>query len=274
MSIENLNDAVKGSDTGNSENTEQTTATWIEGLNDEYKTNTSLNKFPDVNSLVKSYVEMEKLNGSRISIPSDDASDEDIAKFYNKLGRPEDKNYFDDKDKAAFKDILNDETVKSYQDIFHKHGLTKAQGKALVNEFVNSSKGNQEEYNKLLEQEMQENFDVLSKKYGDKIDEKIKLVEVAISKHGSEELSDLVEATNYHPALVDLLITLGSGNVSDNLVTGKTQQTITDKENAKKELKKLESDKDFMLQYNDRDNPANETAIKRMKELYELAYND
>lgn len=300
MTIENLTNAVEGSkapaeptttnetvdtkgDTTpepqaasekSSETNTDIKASWIETLNDDFKTNKSLNKFPDVNALAKSYIEMEKQNGSRISLLNENSTDEDKNSFYNRLGRPEDKSYFSDDEKASYlKTGSTDDSLKAYQEIFHKSGLTKSQGKSLLDEFSKHTQNGEENYKKQMEEERNSNFEVLTKTHGDKLDEKIKLVESALSNYGNAELNQLVEETNYNPALINLLMNIGSNVKSDKLVTGKTEISVNDKESAKKELKKLEIDKDFMLQYNDRDNAGNETAIKRMKELYELAYS-
>lgn len=294
MTIENLTSAVEGNkgtaeattenetvvtkDTSTNEPAKQADsdikASWVENLSDDFKGNKSLNKFPDVNALAKSYIEMEKQNGSRISLLNENSTDEDKNNFYNKLGRPDDKSYFSDDEKASYlKGGATDDSLKSYQDIFHKSGLSKSQGKLLLDEFSKHTQNGEENYKKQIEEERSNNFAVLTKTHGDKLDEKIKLVESALSSYGNEDLNKLVEETNYHPTLINLLMNVGSNVKSDGLVTGKTEISVNDKESAKKELKKLEVDKDFMLQYNDRDNAGNETAIKRMKELYELAYS-
>lgn len=58
---------------------------WRDGLNDEFKSAEQLKDYTDLNGLAKSHIELQKMIGGSIRVPSEDASDEDRQKFYEKL---------------------------------------------------------------------------------------------------------------------------------------------------------------------------------------------
>jgi hypothetical protein len=57
----------------------------LENLPEELRTNETLNNFNDVGALAKSYVEARSMLGNAIRIPSEDAGEEDRARFLEKL---------------------------------------------------------------------------------------------------------------------------------------------------------------------------------------------
>jgi len=59
---------------------------WLDGLTDEeLKGNEGLKKFENVDALAKSYINIESMQGNSLRIPSEEATVEDRAKFYNKI---------------------------------------------------------------------------------------------------------------------------------------------------------------------------------------------
>ena len=59
---------------------------WRDSLeNEELKGNESLKSFENIDGLAKAFVETKAMVGNSIRIPSEEASDEDRAAFYNKL---------------------------------------------------------------------------------------------------------------------------------------------------------------------------------------------
>jgi hypothetical protein len=111
----------------------------------------SLEKFKgkSVDDFVRSHIELEKFQGNSIRIPGEDASPEEYAKIYDRLGRPKDPDGYSiklpdnalDTEKEALGRIL----TKA-----HLHGLNDNQMKALYEEFNTIS----EEQNKALTDSM------------------------------------------------------------------------------------------------------------------------
>ena len=66
---------------------------WISALDEPLRESSSLAKFKDINTLAKSYLELEKSQTKSVSIPTEEAAEEEWDDFYNRLGRPNDKSY-------------------------------------------------------------------------------------------------------------------------------------------------------------------------------------
>jgi hypothetical protein len=66
---------------------------WHDRLPQDLKGNATLAKFKDQNEVYPAYIELERklseMGENSVTIPGEDASDEDWSRFYSKLGRPE-----------------------------------------------------------------------------------------------------------------------------------------------------------------------------------------
>lgn len=61
------------------------TPTWRDGLSDEYKDSPALKDFTDINGLVKSHIDTKAMVGKMVRIPGEDASQDDVKAFRDKL---------------------------------------------------------------------------------------------------------------------------------------------------------------------------------------------
>ena len=103
---------------------------WLETLGDLGK-DPSLQTFKDPASLAKSWVNAQKMIGAnKVVIPGEGATEEEVAAFYNKLGRPEAA------DKYEIKLAEGREMDKNFADGFkgaaHRLGLNQKQVQALA----------------------------------------------------------------------------------------------------------------------------------------------
>ena len=244
------------------ENTTSTT-NWTETLSEDIRTSESLGKFKDINGLAKSYLELERSMGNRVSIPSQDASDDDWRGFYSKAGLPEDGKYIPTS--ARNKD--NEEFLNHYEPTFHSLGLSKRQGENLIKKMIETSDNAQKQYKENLDKTRNEHLETINKKYGSNVEEKLKLVDAAIAKYGNQEILKVIDESNYNPHMIDMLVNVGSLLSGDALVTGNTKSTSLTKEDAIKEIARLESDKDFMTKY--RNKGQNDSAVKQLNDLAE-----
>lgn len=248
---------------------------WISKLPEDLRNHKSLSKFTDESALAKSYLELEKNLEKRIAVPNDDAGDEEWQKIYSKLGMPSDKKYLSDerKNQLINDKLADNDTLSYYEELFAKGGLTRKQSDKVMEQIISKSKENIKSTNEYYTKERERNFATFAEKYKDNAQEKLNILKATVANHGNDELTALIEETNYSPILIDLLLKLGEGAASDSLITGKSNNPVASAPAARKEIKRLESDDKFMLIYNDRDHAGNSEAISRMTELYDLAYN-
>ena len=241
---------------------------WLSGLPEELKGAPSLLKFKDIPTLARSYLEAEKALNGRVAIPKDDASEEEWAKFYSRLGLPEDKKYLDQRSPE------DEEHLQTYEEMFYNNGISKRQGAKLLDSMYKLSTDLQKKQQEEVDKSRESNVDWLKSNYGDLFDNKITTMQAALTKYGTRELAGLIEETGYSPALVDLLVRVGETLRSDSLVTGNQVTTINTAESAKLEIKKLESDREFMVKLRDKNHAAHSDAVKKLEELYKVAYDN
>ncbi|WP_425364643.1 hypothetical protein [Candidatus Tisiphia endosymbiont of Mystacides longicornis] len=240
---------------------------WLDNMPEEIRKSESLGKFKDVSSLAQSYLEAEKSLNQRVAVPKDDSSDEEWHKFYCWLGLPEDKKYTDKRSKE------DEEYLTRYEDMFYQSGLSKRQGEKLLNSLYGFSQDLQKQQQNAIEQTRHSHIDWLKNTYGNAFDNKMTVMQAALSKFGTKELAGLIEDSHYAPALVDLLVRVGETLKSDSLVTGKELPGINSREAALSEIDKLDSDPEFVVKLKTKDHTGHEQAVKRMQQLYKIAYD-
>lgn len=251
------------------ENTQTETgiSSWLEVLPEEMRKEPSLGKFKDIAALAQSYLEAEKSLGKRVAIPQPESSDDEWLKFYQKMGLPEDRKYTDQRNQE------DEEYLKAYEEMFYQNGLTKRQGERLLKSMYEYSGTLQKKQQEELEKAIGNNIDWLRNSYSDAFDSKMSLMQAALQKFGSKELAALVEESHYAPSLIDFLVKVGGTLQSDSLVTGSEKPAASDAATALKEIKRLESDSDFMIKLHGKNHPAHAEAVRQMEELYKIAYS-
>ena len=95
-----------------------------------------LGQFKDVNGALKTLVNQQRLLGKKadaVLIPKDDASPEEVAAFRAKLGVPETADKYSTKIEGLPEGMALDEaSVKQFNELAHKTGLTPAQAQEAV----------------------------------------------------------------------------------------------------------------------------------------------
>ena len=279
--LTNLSEAINNPDSSDAPNSGAGTGNtiksnnWLDSLPDDLKNNKSLSKFTGSDMLAKSYLELERNYNKRIAIPEDTASDDEWSKLYRRLGMPDDKKYISDERRQELlkSNIADDDTLNAYETLFANSGLTKRQSEKALTQIIENVQNSNKHYQEIKAKETADNMQKFSEKYGKNSTEKLNILKATMAKHGSDELVSLIEESNYAPVLIELLIKLGEVNKSDSLIAGSTPRVVTGKDNAKKEIKRLESDKEFMLKYLDKNHAGHDDAKEKMKALYEEAYD-
>lgn len=134
---------------------------WRDALPSELQESASLKDVKDIGSLAQQFVDLQSHLGNSIRVPSEHASQEDRAKFYEKLqkhapdllprpdrndtdamdafyasmGRPEEASGYE---KPEIPEGVNvpDERIQAFQEIAHKHGLNAEQFKGVLGEVL------------------------------------------------------------------------------------------------------------------------------------------
>jgi len=94
-------------------------------------------KFTSIGALAKSYRNLEQMlaRQDRIAVPAEGASEEEVAAFYAKLGRPESPEGYElavPEELKEFEALRSEEEVKAFQKVAHEAGLTPKQAQAVA----------------------------------------------------------------------------------------------------------------------------------------------
>ena len=109
---------------------------WKMQLSDDLKANRNLDKFDGYTSLARSYLELEGKMGNMISVPGEEASDEERAAFYGKIGRPETADKYDLSLKDGIPEYLKNSLAgseESFRKRLHKSGVPQSAAAEIYN---------------------------------------------------------------------------------------------------------------------------------------------
>lgn len=113
---------------------------WVpEDYREEFRNDSTLNIFTSQDAFIKAVLADRKDNGVAVKIPSENATEEDWGKFYDKLGRPASSN-----DYGLSKDIpegldFNEEFYNEFTKEIYTAGLSKKQATQIYNWYNNKS---------------------------------------------------------------------------------------------------------------------------------------
>lgn len=185
--MENLNEPDVEATSDNSslpqnEPANNTSQSFLEGFSEDDKKYIGDKGWKASSDILKSYRELEKSYGTKISIPKDEDT-EGWNKLYTRLGRPESADKYE---------IEADEGIKAEaQKAFFDAGLSLKQSKDLTDWFNKTSKAQKEALDKALEEQSKKERDEVVAEWGDNAQKNSELL-----KRGAKLLSE--EEDDWH----------------------------------------------------------------------------
>jgi hypothetical protein len=201
----------------------QTTSTdWRDGLADDVKETVS--RFKTEPDLAQGYHELLKLDSVKVKIPDENASDEDRAKFYTKLGRPETPEAYQVKRPELPDGMPYDEKLEGHiKHAAHQAGLNQAQVSHLSKVYNDYQV---EQWNAVLEENEKLNTqrtEKLKQDWGeDKYRENVELAKRAFGEIAPQVLKDLMTADDIEadPILLEMYSTIWRKTLDSPLIKG------------------------------------------------------
>jgi hypothetical protein len=165
-------------------------------------------KFKSVPALAKSYETLERLNGNpnKVTLPGENATEEERRAFFTALGVPEKpEGYAIERPKDLDEKLWDEERNKGFLALAHKHGITPAAAKALVEFEAANTKAALEKAETEAKAATAGLVAGLKKEWGAAYDEKRQAAAVVFDKLGGAELFGKDTVIDNHPAFVRLL---------------------------------------------------------------------
>lgn len=230
----------------------------------------------DPASAIESYRNLESKFGAdragrTVVLPGENASDDERAEFYNRLGRPETA----DKYEISVPEGMGDEYAGWAREQFHKLGLTAAQAKALTdanNEYVAAAKQKQAEAETA---KAQQELEALKGEWGAAFESKIEAGKKAVKAFGLDEtVLEGLESRTGAAGLLKFMAEVGAklgedSYVDDGTPAGGGPMTPAQAQAA---LQALNSDKEFQEAWLSRTHPKHAEALARKSRLVEMAF--
>lgn len=258
----------------------------------------SVEKFKNVDDLAKSYVNLEKMMGDSVRVPTSDATpdtknaffdkikgldevlikprtQEGMDEFYNKLGRPEKASGYDH-GASIPSELINDPAtvteLSQFQDRAHALGLTQDQAKGMIDMRMEQYT----QYKQGMTTSTEEGLATLHKQWGSDYDTRLKgavQMKDQMKEKFPDQMAQLLATNGSNPALAHMLSELAFSYQEAGVVgQPKINYGMTPDQAAAKIGEKL-SDQDFYSTYRNTQSAGHEAAVAELDMLYKVKHN-
>ena len=266
-------------DTNAETSNEEAEETWqTRYLSDDLKENATLQKFKDVGSLSSSYLSMQEMLGSRIKMPSEESSEDEVNDFYSKLGRPESPDKYDISVPTLGKEGEYDQSMYSeFLNEAHKNGLTNKQAQAAIDFYSKLDDNQQINTDAAMAQAKINAETALKKEWGNvNYDKNLALSRRAFNRFADDDLKTFVNQHGIanNVAMIKFLHKIGKAfNEPEMVGAGKDSGSI-DSDSAKIEMDAILKDpkhKYHKALFDTKDS-LHEEAVSYRDHLYDIVY--
>ncbi len=298
MSDNLLNDApVANAESPNSEQSQSTDqnntiASFIDSLPAELKGEASLQKFKDVPSLAKSYIHQEKLIGSSIRIPAEDAAPEAKKAFLDRITTVPGVVHIDPNNpesmKAAFKHLgapesvteyelgiessagIPDDLVLAFKEKALNVGLNKTQAKEIANLLASNAAKSIDQ----SKQAIQEGLNLLKQDWGNEFDSKLSQAKEAFGWYEAKFPSEaklLKASAGNNPMVVRMLADMHGALSERGHIKGQGMELLQGAAGARQKLDAIKADHSHPV-WNQR-HAGHTQALQEYDSLFKQAYS-
>lgn len=259
--------------------------TFLATLPEEVRGEASLASFKDSGALAKSYVEAQKLIGSkRIALPGEKAAEAEWEGFYNSIGRPETFDKYEDvvlKNEKGETLMIPDKTESAeLKKFFYKMGLTGRQAKMMQEYSLNYLHKGRSASDAAQASSSQAGVDSLKREWGDKFETNVDVARSVVKKFGGENAGEIekfldTSGLGNHPQLVKLFSSIGASIMEDTGRRGPSgggSLPVTDRTRAVNEIENLKTEKEFQDALLNPNNVGHKAAVARWLGLHSTAY--
>jgi hypothetical protein len=237
---------------------------------EELRGEKTLEKFKDPGSLAKSYIELEKMMGTAIHVPKDDAKPEEWESFYRKLGKPDKPEGYGITKPADMPPGVswNDDLTKWFVSSAHAAGLNKGQVSKIINGWneMESAKAH------AMTKEIGGQIAKLQESWGDQFQGRIELglrgVEKLLPGEDGKKFKELMDSTGLgnHPLILKYAYAVGNMLKEDGYILGDGSGGAMSKDSVQAKIDAINADSKHP--YWDETNPGHKAAVEEMSKLF------
>lgn len=231
---------VEGSEAADSGN-------WNEMLPEEYRESSWATKYSSAEELWKGVDNMASLVGKKaegITLPGEDATDEDWSNFYEGIGRPEDPNGYKLNISADNGQYLQEGDTDAIVNMLHKAGLNNKQAQDVLDGYFEWSNGKIGATIESMTEMRAASEKALQGEWGADYEKNVETARRGAAAAGVLDALDEAGLGN-NPAVIKLAELAGRNVSEDSLKGGDSFSTSISKQQAEIELNKITSDPRF-----------------------------
>lgn len=212
------------------------TGSWLDGLEEEYKSNPLINKWESLNDFAKTHLNAQKLIGAdKIAIPGKAATDEEWQNVYQRLGAPEDPQQYS----LERADVFDENTFETFRNTAYEIGLSNKQAEKISNYFENQVREGQEVLAQRAEEARFSGEQELRQEFGQNFEKKLTQAQAAArTVMGDTEIFDQIQLADGrklgdHPAIIRTFSRMAEILGEDGLV-GEPTEVVMSSQDAQK----------------------------------------
>lgn len=172
---------------------------FLELLPEEDRNDPNLKNFKSVQDFAKSYSEQRKMIGSMVKIPGEDATPEELDKFFQKIGKPTDAAGYELSKELPEGLTLNEDMYNEFGQVALESNLTKGQVSKLYEWYNNKTAALYQEVAQqqqaALQQEIEQGVSDLKKEWGSEYKENIQVAVNTAKQFLSQETRNYLDKT-------------------------------------------------------------------------------
>ena len=265
-------------DTTTTQDTTTTTSApdWRASLPDDIKADPSLESFKDVSSLAKSFIATKSMVGAdTVKVPGKNATDAERNAFYAKLGRPEKPEGYILPTEGMPENFKADEgRLASMREAAHRAGISDQQFAALARADATFLAEQMGQFEQGQTATREQNVNALKREWGKAFDQNLALAKRAVTFSGGDELAKVLDESGFgnHPAVIKAMAKMGRMIADDEVIGGgRSASMVLSPAEANSRIMGLYADDKFMAAYRSKHHAGHEEAVKKMRELAEMA---
>lgn len=252
---------------------------WRDSLSADLKNNPTLEQIPDIETLAKNHVNVQKLIGvDKIPRPKDDWTPEQYEEHYTRLGRPAKAEDYDLGAVEIPEGLPLDEAFQGDMvGTMHKLGLTNQQVAGVLGAYYESVGGQYNALNVDNQQTREAGVQDLKNEWGRSFDAQVDLAQRAIKAGAGEKYNDLAgikladgRMLGDHPDVIRAFAALGNKMSEHGLVGAQKSRSTLSPQEAGGARNKLMGDQEFLSAYTNSEHPEHDAAVAKMQALTEM----
>lgn len=248
-------------------------------ISDEFKSVAFVKDAPDLQTFVKNAVETKRMVGNAVRLPGENATPQEIATFYEKLGRPSAHTEYTPPADVKLSDGISipDPLLDGAKKTFYDAGLSKSQAEKVLGWYYGHLNSAQTEQATQTQTRISEGMNSLKQEWGDQTPQKIDTAKAVVKKFATPEFNTWLDSSGMgsDPQFIKMLANVGGAILEDRATAGGgMREFMTDSASALAQINDLKADPTFTSRLMSSTALGHKEALAQWNALHKAAYGE